>query len=175
MTQANRGIAFENLIDYTNRIYEHKGLAIINKRPTPVKILGNNGRTVHGYLEKPSTVDYDGTYQGGKSIVFEAKSIKELDRFDLKNLHDHQVEYLKKCHDCGAISFILVEFTKHRTIYLMPYETLQYYWNRRKKGVRGTASIPLEDFEVNAYQVTGGSVPVDYLSVVNKLWKMEVA
>nr|BDD46685.1 hypothetical protein 24 [Bacillales bacterium] len=48
---------------------------------------------VHGLLEKPSTVDYDGTYMG-KSIVFEAKSTKDFKRFPLKNIHDHQVKYL---------------------------------------------------------------------------------
>lgn len=62
---ANRGMAFEQLLDYTNRLYENQGVAVINKRPTPVKILGRNTRgMVNGYLEKPSTVDYDGTYAG---------------------------------------------------------------------------------------------------------------
>lgn len=172
---ANRGMAFEQLIDYTNRLYEQQGIAVINKRPTPVKILGQNQRgLIHGFLEKPSTVDYDGTYQG-RSIVFEAKSTKELNRFDLKNIHDHQVEYLAKCHACGAISFILVEFVAHRTIYLMSYQTLFHFWQRMKKGGRGTKSISIDEFSVHAYEVTSGRVPLDYLAVVNKVWGLEVA
>jgi recombination protein U len=175
MSYANRGMAFEGLIDYTNRLYEQQGVAVINKRPTPVKILGRNARgMVHGYLEKPSTVDYDGTYRG-RSVVFEAKSTKELNRFDLKNIHDHQVEYLNKCHQAGAISFILIEFAKHRSVYLMPIETLKHYWLRSKNGVRGSKSIPIDDFEINAYQVGAGRVPIDYLSVVSIIWKVEVA
>ncbi|WP_339063589.1 Holliday junction resolvase RecU [Tepidibacillus marianensis] len=134
MSHANRGMAFEQLIDYTNRMYEQKGIAVINKRPTPVKILGRTAGKVVGFLESPSTVDFDGTYKG-KSIVFEAKSTRELNRFDLKNIHDHQVEYLDKCHRHGAISFLLVEFAKHRTVYLLPYETLRHYWQLKQKAV----------------------------------------
>jgi recombination protein U len=167
---ANRGMAFEQSLDYTNQFYENQGVAVINKRPTPVKILGQNGRgMINGFLEKPSTVDYDGTY-AGRSIVFEAKSTKELTRFPLDNVHEHQVEYLAKCHRCGAISFLLVEFAKHQTVYLLPYEVLAHYWQRAKKGGRGTKSIPLQDFEIHAYEVRPGRVPVDYLAVVGKVW-----
>lgn len=174
MSYANRGMSFELIIDRTNQMYERKGIAVINKRPTPVKILGRNQKgMIHGYLEKPSTVDYDGTFQG-KSVVFEAKSVRDLARFDLKNLHAHQVEYLLKCDAAGAISFLLVEFTKHRLTYLMPTQTLNHYWMRGKKGGRGIKSISIEDFEIQAYQVFPGQVPVDYLKVVSKLWKEEV-
>lgn len=172
---ANRGMAFEQLLDFTNRMYEQQGIALITKRPTPVKILGTNRNgMIHGYLEKPSTVDYDGTYQG-RSIVFEAKSTKELSRFDLKNIHDHQVEYLAKVDKLGGISFLLVEFAAHQTTYLLPFKTLAGYWMRKQRGGRGTKSIPLEDFEVHAHQVPGGRVPVDYLAIVNKIWELEVA
>ncbi|NDI33621.1 recombinase RecU [Chengkuizengella sediminis] len=90
MTYANRGMGFEQMIDYTNAMYERKGQAVINKRPTPVKILGMSGSRISGFLEKPSTVDYDGTYQG-LSIVFEAKSTKQLNRFPLSNIEDHHL------------------------------------------------------------------------------------
>lgn len=171
-TFANRGMSFEQSLDYTNQFYENAGIAVINKRPTPVKILGQNARRmIHGYLEKPSTVDYDGTYQG-RSIVFEAKSTQELTRFPLANIHQHQVDYLAKCHGCGAISFMLIEFAKHQTVYLLPYEVLAQYWQRAKVGGRGTKSIPLQDFDVYAYEVQSGRVPIDYLAVVNQIWNI---
>src|SRR5690625_449002 len=101
MSYANRGMNFEQIIDHTNRMYENKGIALINKRPTPVKILGRNSRgMINGFLEKASTVDYDGVYRG-KSIAFEAKSTKELNRFDLKNVPDHQVQHLEKVDKHG--------------------------------------------------------------------------
>jgi len=175
ISYSNRGMAFEQLIDRTNQMYDNMEMAVINKRPTPVKILKQINRSmISGFLEKPSTVDYDGTFRG-RSIVFEAKSVRELNRFDLKNMQDHQVEYLSKCHRAGAISFLLVEFVKHHTIYLMPYETLAHYWTRAQAGGRGTKSIPIEDFNINAYEVASGRVPVDYLKVVNQIWKLDAA
>ncbi|BAU28206.1 recombination protein U [Aneurinibacillus soli] len=172
MSHANRGMAFEKLLDYTNKMYENAGMALINKRPTPVKIMGQNSRgMIHGYLEKPSTVDYDGVCKG-RAIVFEAKSTKELTRFPLGNIHEHQVEYMRKCHKCGAIAFLLVEFAAHQTVYLLPYTLLAQYWEKAKNGKRGTKSIPLQEMDVYAYQVNKGRVPVDYLTVVEKVWSM---
>lgn len=172
ISYGNRGMAFEQLIDYSNRMYDNKGIAVINKRPTPIKILNITGNRVNGCLEKPSTVDYDGTYQG-LSIVFEAKSVSLLDRFDFKNLHDHQVEYLAKCHKQGAISFLLVEFLKHRKVYLLPYAALKPYWEAQSSKVRGSKSLSLETFDIHGYQVDAGRVPLDYLSVVVKVWKLD--
>jgi len=169
----NRGMSFEALIDYSNQIYEQIGRALITKRPTPVKILGRSPKgMVQGYLEKPSTVDYDGVFQG-RSINFEAKSTKELNRFDLKNIHDHQVQHLKKCHEHGGISFILVEFRAHNKTFLMQYETLAGYWSRKVRG--GAKSISFEEFEHTAYEVARGRVPVDYLPVVEQVWKLTAA
>ena len=42
MGQGNRGIAFEKLINLTNEMYQRGGVALINKRPTPVKVLFSN-------------------------------------------------------------------------------------------------------------------------------------
>ncbi|PGM88175.1 hypothetical protein CN958_27060 [Bacillus cereus] len=39
MGQGNRGMAFEKLINLANEMYQREGLALINKRPTPVKVL----------------------------------------------------------------------------------------------------------------------------------------
>ncbi|QYY43096.1 Holliday junction resolvase RecU [Aneurinibacillus sp. XH2] len=109
------------------------GVAVINKRPTPIKVLYG----IVGHFKSPSTVDYEGAY-AGRSIVFEAKSTKELRRFPLRNIAEHQVEYLAKYHRCGAISFLLVEFAKHQTVYLLPYEVLAQYWQHTETGGQGT-------------------------------------
>jgi len=176
MSFANRGMDFEMLIEYSNQQYEAQGLAVVNKRPTPVKIdkwLG--GGKILGFFEKPSTVDFDGTVKGGWSIVFEAKQVEKGNRFELKNIKQHQFEYLAKCHQMGAISFLLIEMAELRTIFLMPYETLNHFWQRRQSGVRGTQSISPDELEVHAWVVQAGRVPVDYLPIVNKLWKLGAA
>lgn len=168
MNYANRGMAFETMIDTTNEIYINKGLAVVNKRPTPVKVTrSKNGRVLAGYFEKSSTVDYDGVY-AGRAIMFEAKSVQQLTRFDLSNLHEHQYTYLEKCHLSGAISFVLVDFRRQKKIYLLPFETLRSYVEAARNG--GRKSIPLDDFEMYGYEIHGGQVPVDYLAAVNKVW-----
>ncbi|CEH29473.1 recombinase RecU [Aneurinibacillus migulanus] len=169
MSHANRGMAFEQRLDYTNQLYENKGIAVINKRPTPIQVLSRTGNKVVGHFKKPSTVDYDGTY-AGRSIVFEAKSTKELRRFPLGNIHQHQMDYLRKCHECGAIGFLLIEFATHQKVYLLPYEVLAQCWQGSKKGDRGAKSIPLQDIKMHGYEVHSSQVPVDYLTVVGKVW-----
>ncbi|WHY17113.1 Holliday junction resolvase RecU [Paenibacillus sp. G2S3] len=77
-------------------------MAVINKRATPVKVTKSKGSKVHaGYFEAQATVDYDGIYRE-RAVFFEAKSIQELDRFDLKNVADHQYEHLDMCHKFGS-------------------------------------------------------------------------
>lgn len=39
MGLGNRGMAFEIIINLANEMYQRGGVALINKRPTPVKVL----------------------------------------------------------------------------------------------------------------------------------------
>ncbi|WP_336078553.1 Holliday junction resolvase RecU [Paenibacillus sp. 203] len=165
----NRGMGFENLIEFSNQRYEHLNVAVINKRPTPVKVTKSKGsKVLAGYFEKASTVDYDGSYRG-RAIAFEAKSIKTLSSFPLKNLEEHQYEYLESSHRIGqAISFLLIEFTSFRETYLLPFQSLSFFW-REYKGT-GPKSISKDDLNIYGYLVPTGRVPVDYLKAVDKVW-----
>lgn len=167
MSYANRGMAFEQVIDYSNMLYERRGIAIINKRPTPIKVTSTRNGRIQGFFEKPSTVDYDGTFKG-RSIVFEAKSVGQ-NRFPLKNLHDHQAEYLFQTEKHGAISFLLVEFRKQSEIYLMFAKSLESYWRSSKEDVRIARSLPRDAFKLHGHRVTRGRVPIDYLRAIEKV------
>lgn len=169
-----RGLAFEQMIEYSNNMYLRKGLCVVNKRPTPVKIMSKHHGKVWGFMERKSTVDFDGVLPGGRAIVFEAKESKEIDHFPLKNIQQHQVDYLLQCHNHGAVSFVLIHMDKQRKIYLLPAESLKSFWERRKKGGRGSARITIDELDVYAYEVPSGQVPVDYLAVVNKVWRVAV-
>lgn len=46
MGQGNRGMAFEMLINLANQMYQRVGVALIKKRPTPVKVLKSKGGRV---------------------------------------------------------------------------------------------------------------------------------
>lgn len=166
-----RGAAFETLLDYTNQIYANKGRAIINKRPTPMKIISKTkmGQNICVF-DKKSTVDYDGIY-AGRSIQFEAKTTQEK-RFDLSMITESQIEFLQKAEQHGAVAFLLVEIRPLRNVYLVPNQMLQGYVKRAQKG--GRRSIPLDELEVYARIVeSGNGLPLDYLSVVDELIESE--
>lgn len=164
---ANRGMALEQLINVSNRIYTQKGLAVINKRPTPVKIVRTKGtKVMEAFLEAPSTVDYEGCYRG-HSLQFEAKSTKQTTRFDLDNVHQHQVEHMRSCIEQGAICFIVLEFSQLHQIFYMPGKMVVDAWDGRPDGRK---SIPYDDIARLCHLIPSTrGVPVDYLAVVDKL------
>lgn len=46
MGLGNRGMAFEMLINLVNEMYQRGGVALINKRLTPVEVLKSKGERV---------------------------------------------------------------------------------------------------------------------------------
>ncbi|TSB47143.1 Holliday junction resolvase RecU [Alkalicoccobacillus porphyridii] len=165
-TYANRGQAFEMLLNIINTQYKNQQIALINKRPTPVKILKSAGRRItQAHFDVKSTVDYDGTYKG-KSIVFEAKST-EKPSFPLDMLAAHQLKHLIDSDKHGAVSFLIVEFRKHHKIFYCPISFVNEYYIKAAAG--GGKSIPFVDFEANAYEVKQGRVSLDYLAIVDQL------
>lgn len=165
----NRGMAFEELLNIANQQYKQRGIALINKRPTPVKVLKSKGTQVlKGFYETKSTVDYDGIYNG-QAIAFEAKSVQGK-RFDLKNIHPHQLNYLENASKHGATTFFLIEFRDTHQVFFTPLSMIKFYQKQAEKG--GRKSIPLDDFNVYAYEVQNGrGVILDYLAIVDKLEK----
>ncbi|USK99944.1 Holliday junction resolvase RecU (plasmid) [Bacillus tropicus] len=162
------GMAFEKLINLLNEMYQREGVALINKRPTPVKVLKMvYGRVKDGYYESKSTVDYDGVYKG-RAIAFEAKSTNEMNRFDLKNITQHQLDYLDKAEKMGAIYFFLIGFTKDQSTFAIPLSVIQSYV-RMSQQPKGKKSIPRADFDIYGYLVEQTErAPIDYLQYVDE-------
>ena len=167
-SHANRGMALEELINYSNEVYRNKHMAVVYKRPTPVKILHTRGTKVDGYLEAASTVDYEGVYNG-RSLQFEAKSTKKMDRFDLSAFQEHQIEHMRACLNQGAVVFALVEFATRDQVFYVPGKLILNVWDKHKKS-GGRASIASEDLSAQCSLVrTGRGVPLDYIAVVDKV------
>ncbi|PFY72488.1 Holliday junction resolvase RecU [Bacillus wiedmannii] len=168
MGQGNRGMAFEKLINLSNEMYQRGGVALINKRATPVKVLKSaGGRVLSGYYEAKSTVDYDGVYKG-RAIAFEAKSTENPTRFDLKNIAQHQLDYLEKAEKMGAICFFLIEFSKDKSVFAVPLSVIQSYV-RISHQPKGKKSIPRVDFDIYGYLVEQTErALVDYLKYVDE-------
>ncbi|PEL17594.1 Holliday junction resolvase RecU [Bacillus wiedmannii] len=168
MGLGNRGMAFEKLINLSNEMYQREGVALINKRPTPVKVLKSaGGRVLNGFYEAKSTVDYDGVYKG-RAVAFEAKSTQSLTRFDLSNIAQHQLDYLEKAEKMGAVCFFLIEFSKDQTVFLVPTSVVQSYV-RMSHQPNGKKSISRADFDIYGYLVEQTErAPVDYLQYIDE-------
>lgn len=168
ISYGNRGMAFENLVEMTNKQYFNQGAAVIQKIATPVKVtkIDRAGRIRDGWYEKKSTVDFIGT-ANGRGIAFDAKSTQERTRFNLDNVSDHQVTFLKKYHDQGGISFLLVQFAKHHQVYVLPFHKFFEWWENAMVG--GRKSIPHDWFVENCDTVKSkNGYVLHYLDVIFK-------
>ncbi|MCL2047457.1 MAG: Holliday junction resolvase RecU [Defluviitaleaceae bacterium] len=161
-----RGSAFEELIDLTNSLYCQKGLAVIQKIPTPITPVevDNKARTItSAYFEKKSTVDFIGAAQG-LAICFDAKETRQLS-LPLRNIHAHQIEFMENFHAQKGLSFILVHFQVKNEVFLLPGENLAEYYRASLKG--GRKSIPYSAFERDYIVPNRNGFPVHYLVAVN--------
>ncbi|MCY0870813.1 MAG: Holliday junction resolvase RecU [Firmicutes bacterium] len=165
-----RGMNFESLINASNALYRQKGWAVVDKVATPFRQVGiHKGGVFLAVRDQASTVDYYGCFQG-RALVFEAKSTRETTRLPHDNFLPHQIEYLRDALQQGAIAFSLIEFAKLDEIYLLPAQYLVDSWEKGLAG--GRKSIPIEHLRLFGTEVhPGRGIPLDYLSVVQQLWK----
>ena len=167
---AHRGMTLESDINQTNKYYLDNDIALIYKKPTPIKVVKVkynkriNTQITEAYYETPSTTDYNGIYRG-KYIDFEAKESKSKTSFSLNNIHDHQVTHLIKVLEHGGISFLIIRFTTlNKTFILSTSKLIDFIKNYNRK------SIPLDYFEKNGKLVIEKFSPrTDYLKIVDEL------
>ncbi len=130
-----RGSTLEDLINFTNETYREKGLALVQKIPTPIKpirIDKENSQITLAYFEKDSTVDYIGVVQG-VPVCFDAKECT-TDTFSMQNIHEHQYRFMEEFEAQQGISFLIVSFTGRNEFYYLPFRELKGYVERIKQG-----------------------------------------
>ena len=74
-TRGLRGSLLEDLVNRTNEKYRERGLALIQKVPTPITPMQIDQESRHitlAYFNQKSTVDYIGVVQG-IPVCFDAK------------------------------------------------------------------------------------------------------
>ncbi len=160
---ANRGMTLESEINDSNRYYLENDIAVVYKKPTPIKVVKQvNEKIINAYFEKPSTTDYNGLYKG-KYIDFEAKETKGVS-FPLKNIHPHQIRHLENIERHGGICFLIVRFVNVNETYLLFEKDFDYFIknNTRK-------SIPIDYFKEKGYLIKDKLRPmVDYIEIIDK-------
>ena len=127
-----RGSTLEDLINRTNEKYQENGLALIQKIPTPITPITIDKATRHitlAYFEQKSTVDYIGVVQG-IPVCFDAKECA-VDRFNLQNIHEHQVVFMEQFEKQKGIAFFLIYFSLFASKYIvkLPYFPKIYVLN----------------------------------------------
>lgn len=130
-----RGSTLEELINMTNTVYREKGLALVQKIPTPitpVKFDQTSRKITEAYFEKDSTVDYIGVVQG-VPICFDAKECS-TDTFSLQNIHQHQFNFMSSFEKQEGISFLILFFTARNEFYYLRYQELVCYYKRVENG-----------------------------------------
>lgn len=162
-----RGSAFEEMINRTNELYEDKGLALIQKIPTPITPIEMDQHSHHitlAYFDKKSTVDYIGAVQG-IPVCFDAKECA-VDTFNLQNIHDHQVDFMLKFEEQGGVSFFLIYYSAHDSFYYMNINEMVPFVNRAKEG--GRKSIRFDELDENHFLPKKQGVLVPYLDMIAK-------
>lgn len=152
----NRGAFLEKVIEKSNNQYLERGLALIDKIPTPMS--GNTRKNTFRYTKK-STVDFTGVTQG-QFVSFDAKQCN-TPRFEFGRLQEHQESYLKNAHKQKGLSFILILFTKENELYKLTISEYEYLKENMKR-----KSIPLDWFRENKTQIKSkNGIYYDYLNI----------
>lgn len=127
-----RGSVFEEMINKTIAEYRLKKLALIQKIPTPIvpMKMDKEGHITLAYFDKKSTVDYIGNVQE-IPVCFDAKECK-TDKFPLRNIHKHQVDFMKDWETQGGLSFLLIFFSNRELAYYMRYRELINIYKAKK-------------------------------------------
>ena len=147
------GEHFENLISASLKWYELRGVACVEKTPEPMKPLrapNRQGQFLACYV-KAAQPDFQGTLNGGRSVVFEAKHT-DGEKIDYSRLTGEQIEKLSMHHKLGAATFVLVSFGL-QDFYRIPWGV---WWSM--KSVYGRKHMKQSECEPYRVQYTAGVI-----------------
>lgn len=168
-----RGMTLEEELNQANQYYQTKGLAVIHKKPTPVKIVNvaypkrSAAKITEAYFSQASTTDYNGIYRG-YYVDFDAKETKNKTAIPLDNFHEHQIVHLQAIVAQGGIGFVIIRFVVQDEVFVYPAKHLITYWENKANG--GRKSIPYLEIREHGFRVPARLNPtVPYLEAVDHL------
>ena len=166
-TRGLRGSSFEEMINLNNRLYQQKGLAVIQKVPTPITPIEVNNREhviTKAYFGEKSTVDYIGVVQG-IAVCFDVKET-QYKNFPLKNIHQHQMDFMEAFMEQDGVAFLLVYFKFTSEVFYLPWEQLKSCYELAQNGKR--KSIPYAEFKQEYLVRSAEGFPVHYLEALSR-------
>lgn len=162
-----RGSMLEELINLTNSKYREKGMALIQKIPTPITPINIDKEKRHitlAYFEQKSTVDYIGVVQG-VPVCFDAKECA-VNTFSMNNVHEHQIAFMKEFEEQNGIAFLLIYYKKQEIYYYLTFKRLYEFWERAVNGKRKSFRYDELDSEWQIPMLGGGCI--HYLDMIKK-------
>lgn len=153
---ANRGKAWETLLEYHHTRVQARGLGVVFRTPPPVKLLARlRGGQWRAVLTQEGPPDYLGLLQGTRgpiSVAMEAKDCAGT-RWALKELQPHQAAALQSWTDLGGLGLVLLRHQGRG--WALPWSKLGPIWTRWRashvagvRSPRGSASLGAGDLEV---------------------------
>jgi len=162
-----RGSMLEEMINITNSKYREKSLALIQKVPTPITPISIDKENRHinlAFFEQKSTVDYIGVVQG-IPVCFDAKECAG-DTFSLRNVHEHQVQFMKEFEEQNGVAFLLIYFKKYDVYYYLTFEALSKFWKRAVDG--GKKSFKFDELDLSYQIKVQNGVCIHYLEQLQR-------
>ena len=165
---ANRGMDFEHAVSQSCSFYDENKIAILSKRPTPIKILKTDykiGRITDAVFEKQSNTDYNGVYKG-RYIDFECKETLSKTSLAFHNIPLHQIKHLKKVLYHNGIAFFLIYFKVLDEVYLVDASIIV---NKYELGEK--KSISYDEIKKSGHLVKQGFSPrLNFIDIVDELY-----
>lgn len=162
-----RGSTLEDMINHSNEVYREKGLALIQKIPTPITPISIAKESRHitlAYFDQKSTVDYIGAVQG-IPVCFDAKECA-VKTFPLQNVHEHQIRFMEEFEAQKGIAFIILHFTALDELYYVPFRDLKRFWQRMQDG--GRKSFTYEELDHSFRIYAHRDILVHYLETIQQ-------
>lgn len=162
-----RGSMLEEMINITNSKYREKSLALIQKVPTPITPIRIDKENRHinlAFFEQKSTVDYIGVVQG-IPVCFDAKECAG-DTFNLRNVHEHQIQFMKEFEGQNGVAFLLIYFKKYDIYYYLTFEALSKFWQRAVDG--GKKSFKFDELDLSYQIKVQNGVCIHYLEQLQR-------
>lgn len=168
ISYGNRGMDLEECINQSNEYYLENDIAVIHKKPTPIGVVDvsfTEGKKIirKAYFKEPSTLDYNGLYKG-KYLDFDAKETQNKTAFPISNVHEHQIEHMRKVVDHGGITFLIIKM--NHEAYLLQGDVFLSFLDEEKR-----KSIPYHFLKEKGHLIKEGLRPrLDYLKIIDMIY-----
>lgn len=151
-SHANLGRPFEGALEAIHAAYNNGGRASVTRIPAPMQPIGKaKGGVFPAIYVKRGAPDFHAQVDGS-SLLFDAKSTIDADRWPFSDLPPHQAAAFDRHERHGGRAFVLLLLG--RVVYLLPWSEIGQRYRRWQAGdaKRGEASLTAEDCERLGYR-----------------------